>query len=87
MILYKLFTLSRQGGINLRDPSHSRAFLPIAHTMFAVFLIDEIKIDYLRNGIYQFEVWIMFAILVATHRLASTGASGEATVEVARAAA
>jgi hypothetical protein len=29
----------------------------------------------------------MFAILVATHRLASTGASGEATVEVARAAA
>ena len=87
MILVRLFMLSRRGGINLRDPSHSRAFLPVAHTMFAVFLIDEIKIDYLRNGIYQFEVWIMFAILVATHRLVSTRASGERTAEVTRAAA
>jgi O-antigen ligase len=71
MILVRLFQITRRSGLNLRDPSHSRAFLPVAHTMFAVFLIDEIKIDYLRNGIYQFEIWIMFAMLVATSRLAA----------------
>jgi O-antigen ligase len=87
MILYRLFQLSREGGIDLGDPSHSRAFLPVAHTMFVVFVIDEIKIDYIRNGIYQFEVWIMFAILVATHRLAIARPAQEGTVTAVRAAA
>lgn len=71
MILIALFRLTRQGHLDLQDPSYSRAFMPVAHTMFVVFLIDEIKIDYLRNGIYQFEVWILFAMLVATARVAS----------------
>ncbi|MGH7742394.1 MAG: O-antigen ligase family protein [Candidatus Eiseniibacteriota bacterium] len=71
LILVQIFRFTRTSHLDLHDPSHSRAFLPVAHTMFAVFLIDEIKIDYLRNGIYQFEVWIFFAMLVAASRLAS----------------
>jgi O-antigen ligase len=88
MILYQLFRLSHEGEIHLHDPSHSRAFLPIAHTMFVVFLIDEIKIDYVRNGIYQFEVWIMFAMLVSTYQLATRRPAVQAaTAPSARAAA
>ena len=55
--------------------------------MFVVFLIDEIKIDYLRNSIYQFEVWIMFAMLVAAHRLATQRPAQQTATLPLRAAA
>jgi hypothetical protein len=55
--------------------------------MLVVFLIDEIKIDYLRNGIYQFEIWIMFAMMVATSRLANARPGSVSAAAHVRAAA
>jgi O-antigen ligase len=86
-ILVRLFQITRGPDVNLHHPSYSRAFLPVAHAMFAVFLIDEIKIDYLRNGIYQFEVWIMFAMFVAASKLASRRPASEPVTLPIRAAA
>jgi len=87
MILIRLFLLGHRSPIDLMNPSTARAFLPVAHTMFVVFLIDEIKIDYVRNPIYQFEVWIMFAMLVATYQVATAQPSLRAVAAPARVAA
>ncbi len=39
-----------------------------------VFVIDEVKIDYLRNNIYLFPVWVMFALWGATAMIAKRNA-------------
>ena len=43
----------------------------IANAQLFVFLIDQTKIEYLRNPIYQFQVWVMFAYMVAAARIAA----------------
>jgi O-antigen ligase len=59
-----------------RDPSHpdyATAFLPFAHAQLLVFLVDQIKIDFLRNPIYTFQVFILFATVAVTAHLARGG--------------
>ena len=41
----------------------------IARVQMLVFLVDEIKIEYVRNEVYQFQVWMMFALMAAAHHL------------------
>ncbi len=49
----------------------AKSYLIIAHTQMVVFVVDQIKIEYLRNYIYQFQIWLMFSLLVAAHRISS----------------
>ncbi len=69
-LFFALFRISRPPVDDLHDPSYARAFLIIGHVQLFVFMIDQVKIDYLRNPIYQFEVWLMFAVITAAYMVA-----------------
>ncbi|MBD3423796.1 MAG: hypothetical protein GF417_05100, partial [Candidatus Latescibacteria bacterium] len=45
------------------------AFMKILHVMIIIFMLDEIKIEYLRNKIYLFFVWILFALIIITRNI------------------
>lgn len=50
---------------SLKHPSYARSYLLVAHVQLVIFMCNEFKIDYLRNPIYQFTVWMMFASMAA----------------------
>ena len=85
-LLFTMLAISSRGGDDLRHPSYARAYLLIAHVQLVTFMIDELKIEYLRNPTYQFEVWLMFAMLVAAYRVAFPP-SGQGSAAIVRAAA
>jgi O-antigen ligase len=76
-LLFRLLVLTRPPTDDLRGSSYSRGFILIAHVQLFIFLIDQVKIDYIRNPIYQFEVWVMFAITSAAY-LISRGEAPDA---------
>ncbi len=68
-LLFKLWQTSRPVSLDLRDANYARAYLLIAHVQLVVFLVDQLKIDFLRNPTYPFQVWLLFAYIVSAHRL------------------
>jgi O-antigen ligase len=68
-LLFKLWRTSRPVSLDLRDANYARAYLLIAHVQLVVFLVDQLKIDFLRNPTYPFQVWMLFAFIVSAHRL------------------
>lgn len=70
LLLVKLWRMSWPRSDDLRHPSYAHAFLIVANIQLVVFAVDQIKIDYLRNLIYQFQPWILFASIVVAHRIA-----------------
>ena len=77
-ILWNLFRATRPPVHTLQDPSYSRSFLLIAHTQLIVFMIDQVKIDFLRNAVYQFQVWLLFATMVSAALIARQAAPAPA---------
>jgi hypothetical protein len=69
-LMARLWTISRPMGSDLRDPNYARAFLIIGHVQMFVFLVDQMKIDFMRNPIYPFQVWMMFASIAVARRVA-----------------
>lgn len=69
-ILWRLWRISRPATTDLREGSYAAVYLVFGHVQLLVFMIDQLKIDYLRSPIYQFQVWVMFAFLVAAAQLA-----------------
>ena len=69
-ILWRLWRLSRPLDTDLGTSGYATAYLVFGHVQLLVFAIDQLKIDYLRSPIYQFQVWVMFAFLVAASQLA-----------------
>jgi O-antigen ligase len=86
-LLGRMLWISRRSSDDLRDPNYAKAFLLVAHLQLFIFMVDQIKIEYLRNPTYQFEIWVMFAILIATYRLAHPDSARQATWQPVRAAA
>ena len=64
-LVWRLWKVTRPNVDRLTDPDYAEAYKLVARVQLAVFLMNEIKIDYLRNPIYQFEVWVMFSTWVA----------------------
>jgi O-antigen ligase/polysaccharide polymerase Wzy-like membrane protein len=64
-LLWKLWKATRPTVDQMTDPDYAEAFKLVARTQLVVFAVNEVKIDYLRNPIYQFVVWVMFASWVA----------------------
>ncbi|HTO92550.1 MAG TPA: O-antigen ligase family protein [Candidatus Sulfotelmatobacter sp.] len=64
--LFRMLRASIPTTDRLNDPSYSKAYLLAAHVQLVIFLVDELKIEYLRNPIYQFQIWVMFSMLIAT---------------------
>ena len=67
MILGGIFLLLRPQVDDLRHESYADAYLLIARTQLIMFMLNELKIDYLRNPIYQFQVWLLFGTWTAAH--------------------
>lgn len=49
--------------------TYAQGYLMIANVQLAFFLVDQFKIEYLRNNTYQYQVWLMFAYWVAAYRI------------------
>jgi O-antigen ligase len=62
-LLVNSFRWSRH---QLDSPDYPRALLFAWHVSLVVFVIDQLKIEYLRNPHYQFWPWIVFGMTVAT---------------------
>jgi putative inorganic carbon (hco3(-)) transporter len=73
-LLGKAFVISRPATDDLRDPDYAKAYVLICRVQLVVFAINEFKIDYLRNNIYLFPVWVMFAVWAATSLIARSNA-------------
>jgi putative inorganic carbon (HCO3(-)) transporter len=75
-LLVRMLWLVRPVTDDFRHPDYAKAALVVAQAQLVIFMVNEIKIDYLRNGIYQFVVWVMFASMVAAGMIARRGAAG-----------
>ena len=67
-LLWTLFRITRPLTDDLQHPDLVQSYMIIARVQLVVFLVDEIKIEYLRNEIYEFQVWVMFALMVAAYQ-------------------
>lgn len=75
--MWTLWRISRPTVDRLDHPDYARAFLLVGHVQLIVFLVDQVKIEYLRNGIYQYQVWVLFASIVAAHHVVKNERAGE----------
>ncbi len=69
--LWRLWRLSSPPSDDLGHADYSRAYLLIAHVQVVAFMVDQIKIEFMRNSIYMFQVWLMFALIVAAWQVAN----------------
>jgi hypothetical protein len=69
-LLVKLFWASLAGYRSslVRSP-FPEALMKVLHVSLVIFIIDQIKIDYLRNDIYMYFVWIFFGLIAATRNV------------------
>ena len=68
MFVWLMVTFWKKGSPRtdrLDDPDYVEAFLLCARVQLFTFFVDEIKIEYLRNEIYQFQPWLMFSAIAA----------------------
>ncbi len=77
-LLWILFRITRPTTNDLRHADFLQSYMIIARVQMVVFLVDEIKVEYLRNINYAFQVWMMFALMVAAHRLLAREATAPA---------
>jgi hypothetical protein len=45
------------------------ALMKILHVIIIIFLIDQIKIEYVRNNTYTYYVWILFGLVIVTYNI------------------
>ena len=70
LLLAGLVRILRPVVDDLRHASYADAYLIIARTQLFVFMLNEVKIDYLRNLIYVFQVWMWFGTWTAAYFVA-----------------
>ena len=52
----------------VRD-SFPEALMKVLHVSLVIFIVDQIKVDYLRNIVYIYFVWFMFGMIAATQNI------------------
>ena len=67
MLLGGLVMILRPVVDDLQHDSYADAYLIIARAQLFLFMLNELKIDYLRNGIYPFQVWQLFGTWTAAY--------------------
>jgi hypothetical protein len=72
MFLFGMFTMLRPVVDDLRHASYADAFLIIGRAQLFMFLLNEIKIDFLRNPNYTYQVWLMFSTWTAAYLVSRT---------------
>ena len=68
-LLWTLLRISRPRTDDLRHGDFMHSYMIIAQVQMVVFLIDEIKIEFMRNGNYEFQVWLMFALITTAYQI------------------
>ncbi len=68
-ILVRLWRETRHAGAYLTEPSFASGLLLALKAMFILFVVDEIKIEYIRNDKYQYWVWLFSALIVVSARI------------------
>jgi len=82
MLIAGLWVILRPTVDDLQHESYADAYLLIARTQLIVFIFNEVKIDYLRNPIYQFQVWLLFGTWTAGYLVSREyGVRSQARVE------
>jgi hypothetical protein len=69
-MLVRYFMITRPRVDDLRHSDYAQAFLLVCRAQILIFAVDEFKIEYLRNPIYIFPVWAIFAVWTATALIA-----------------
>lgn len=71
--LLLLYRLTKTSLTAVRDSIVSapfpQAFMKVLNIWLVMFMIDQIKIEYLRNNIYIYYVWLFFALIPATRNV------------------
>lgn len=81
-LAYRLWRSTSWHAPTLRDPRFPAAFSLATRGMLLLVLVDWIKIEYLRNPVYPYWVWLFFGVTVAAGRVASEQAHAGSTVPV-----
>jgi O-antigen ligase len=81
-LLWTLLRITRPLTDDLRHPDLLQGYMIIARVQLVVFLVDETKIEYLRNEIYEFQVWLMFAMMFAAYQSIHATPAGGPTAQV-----
>lgn len=69
-LVYRLFKSTFVGvHASLAASPFPEAFMKIMHVVFIIFLLDQIKIEYLRNNKYTYFIWFFFGLIIATHNI------------------
>jgi O-antigen ligase len=69
-LMYRLYRGSKKyAAAELTDPHFSKSLLLVMNTVVVIFLIDQIKLEYLRHEAYQFFIWALFGLLVAAVKI------------------
>jgi len=69
-LMYTFWRLSRPIVDRLDHPDYARAYLLVCRAQLVFFMVDQFKIEFWRNPIYQFQIWLMFAMWAAASRIA-----------------
>lgn len=70
IMMFRFWQMTRPRTDDVAHGPYAEAFLVIAQAQFALFAINEFKIDYLRNPTYQMVVWVMFSVWTAAYKVA-----------------
>lgn len=74
-LLWRLWRISRPSGDDLCHTDYARAYLIIAHVQLLVFMVDQMKIDFLRQPTYTYQIWLLFASVVAAYQISLRSAT------------
>ncbi len=69
-LVYRLIKASSLGiKSSLIYSPFSEAFMKVLHVCLVMFLLDQIKIEYLRNDIYVYFIWFFFGLIASTRNI------------------
>jgi O-antigen ligase len=77
-ILWGLWRRSKPRALSLGSGSYVEGATLLSRVVLFVFLLDQLKIDYLRNARYSFFVWCLLGIIVAISGIAQREAEARA---------
>jgi O-antigen ligase len=77
--LYRLVKMSVGSiGASLASSPFPQALLKMLHVCLVMFILDQMKVEYLRNNIYTYFVWLLFGLIAATHSIIQQNAREQA---------
>jgi len=69
-ILRELWIISRPRAPSLGDGTYVQTATVLIRVLLFTFMLDQTKIDYLRNGTYSFFAWFLFGLVYAVGNVA-----------------